>query len=269
MKKNDKRDGIWIPANLINNENLDWTNRALMSEIMSLSKLEKGCIASNEHFAQLLGIGRSSVSKRITNLEKLGIIITNNIYDNKRCVGRVIQLREEHPETTKSTSDKNHHKTISNADSGSTKNQGMVPTSEVTSSVEDDMVVPEGIDSGSQKKPNNTLNKTKNKIPENIPESRPDTSTDTGENSSISSQISSSPNKPVDEVALELAALSRADQKFYLNMLFKGYPNWESDLYKCSELNAFLKKNEKYYVYDDDSEGTHWNYCLIKAFYER
>ena len=81
MRKNDKRTGIWIPVELMNNKKLDWTDRVLMSEIMNLCKLEDGCIASNEHFAQLLGIGRSSVSKRVTYLEKIGMIVTNIIYE--------------------------------------------------------------------------------------------------------------------------------------------------------------------------------------------
>jgi len=272
VKKNCKRTGIWIPVELMNNEKLDWTNKVLMSEIMNLSKLENGCIASNEHFAQILGIERSAVSKRITFLEKVGMIMTNKIYERKRCVGRVIQLRTLKPEVRDCDSDKNHPESISTAGCGSTNELGIVPADTHSISKKDEKVVPEGIDSGSQGKPINTLNKKEKNILENIPESSSDTSRDTGEDSIFSSSLSSfssSPVKPVDEVELELAALSRQEQKVYLNMLFEGYPNWETDMYKCADLSTFLKRNEKYYVYDDDSEATHWNYCLIKVFYGR
>ena len=63
---NNNRKGLWVSYELITDEKLDWLNKILLSEIYSYSKLELGCIASNETFAKLLGIHKGNVSKRIT-----------------------------------------------------------------------------------------------------------------------------------------------------------------------------------------------------------
>ena len=71
-----KRKGIWISEELIYDHKLDWTNKVLLTEIVSLSKLENGCIASNNHFAKLLGLKNAdSASKRVTRLKNLGYIM--------------------------------------------------------------------------------------------------------------------------------------------------------------------------------------------------
>jgi hypothetical protein len=71
MKKS-KRKGIWIPVFILEDQRLDAANKIIMAEVSSLSKLKKGCYASDEHFVSLVGINRSSVNKRINKLEKLG-----------------------------------------------------------------------------------------------------------------------------------------------------------------------------------------------------
>jgi hypothetical protein len=243
MKKNDKRTGIWIPVELINNKKLDWTNKVLMSEIVNLNKLENGCIASNEHFAQLLGIERSSVSKRITYLEKVGMIVTKKIYERKRCVGRVIQFRSQQPESTKCASEENHADTIPTVDSGSTKNQGMFPTGENPSSEKNEKVVPERIDSSSQKKPINTLNKKEKDIIDNIPESRTDTSTDTGEKPDDFFSVFDNPKY---SVLKNPENLSRIEHKKMLNYIFYDRPKWEEELVRCEDLNIFFNRYSFY-----------------------
>lgn len=85
-----KREGIWIEQGLINDKTLDWTNKVLLAEIYSLSKLENGCIASDRYFGILLGIGRSSVNKRVNWLKGKGYIITINQYNKNGCIGRII-----------------------------------------------------------------------------------------------------------------------------------------------------------------------------------
>lgn len=61
----NNRKGLWVSYEIITDEKLDWLNKILLSEIYSYSKLELGCIASNETFAKLLGIHKGNVSKRI------------------------------------------------------------------------------------------------------------------------------------------------------------------------------------------------------------
>jgi hypothetical protein len=76
----ENRKGIWIPIEIIEDDNLDWLNKALLSEIISYSKLPLGCIASNEKFGELLHIHRGNVSKRISYLvenEYIKIIVVN------------------------------------------------------------------------------------------------------------------------------------------------------------------------------------------------
>jgi hypothetical protein len=82
--------GIWISDIHINDSKLDWINKVLLSEIISLSKLEKGCIASNETFANLLGIHKGNVSKRITYLIEEGYIKIKLIKKGEKRTLRVI-----------------------------------------------------------------------------------------------------------------------------------------------------------------------------------
>lgn len=46
----------------------------ILAEIEALSSLEKGCIAHNEHFAELLGVKKESVSRSINSLKEKGYI---------------------------------------------------------------------------------------------------------------------------------------------------------------------------------------------------
>ena len=88
-KKNQTK-GIWIPEEIKVDKKLDWTNKALLSEIYSLCELPDGCIASDNHFGKLLGIKRPSVNKRVNKLEELGYITAKNHYKGKLCIGRTI-----------------------------------------------------------------------------------------------------------------------------------------------------------------------------------
>jgi biotin operon repressor len=88
-KKNQSK-GIWIPEEIKTDKKLDWTNKALLSEIYSLCELPDGCIASDNHFGKLLGIGRTSVNKRVNKLENMGYITTQNHFRGNGCIGRSI-----------------------------------------------------------------------------------------------------------------------------------------------------------------------------------
>jgi biotin operon repressor len=88
-KKNQTK-GIWIPEEIKTDKKLDWANKALLSEIYSLCELPDGCIASDNHFGKLLGIGRTSANKRVNKLEEMGYITCKNHYKGKVCIGRSI-----------------------------------------------------------------------------------------------------------------------------------------------------------------------------------
>ncbi len=69
-----KSCGFWITMELYLDKNLTMAEKFLFTEIKSLSSLDKGCIATNQHFADLLQIKRESVSRSITRLKEKGYI---------------------------------------------------------------------------------------------------------------------------------------------------------------------------------------------------
>jgi biotin operon repressor len=125
--KNENRKGIWIPEEIINDNNLDWTNKALLTEIYSLCKLEDGCFKSDSRFGKLLGIGRTSVNKRVNWLKKKGYINTKNHHQDKLCIGRTI---------TKSSSVEKHTLVLEEDKGSSQTTQGVVLENDKDSSVE-------------------------------------------------------------------------------------------------------------------------------------
>lgn len=86
-----KNLGIFIPIELIQNDELDWLNKILLTEIISLSSLRKGCIASNQRLSDFLQIDKSSIHRRIKFLVDKDYITTENKYSGKKCIGRVIK----------------------------------------------------------------------------------------------------------------------------------------------------------------------------------
>lgn len=94
MSKKSKEEGIWIPKEILFNNNLDPTNKIILTKILSLHEKGNGCHASNNYFEKFLGISNSAVSKRISALEKSGLIKTEKIYDGKHCLGRIITKGE-------------------------------------------------------------------------------------------------------------------------------------------------------------------------------
>lgn len=123
-----KRKGIWISEELIYDHKLDWTNKVLLTEISFLCKLENGCIASNNHFAKLLGLKNAdSASKRVTRLKNLGYIITKNFTIEGLCIGRKITLCDSH---------KNNAVVPKTRRGSSTKSKGVVPSSQQGGSLE-------------------------------------------------------------------------------------------------------------------------------------
>lgn len=69
------RKGIWVPQFILEDKKLDWMNKVLYAEILSLHKLDSGCVASNQHFATLLGLKSTlTAMNRIHILEGLGYL---------------------------------------------------------------------------------------------------------------------------------------------------------------------------------------------------
>ena len=85
-----ERKGIWIPQSIMV-LNLNGNDKILLAEIYSLCEREDGCYASNNHFMKLLGYETpGAASKRISFLSDKGYIRTEDVYEKRRCVGRII-----------------------------------------------------------------------------------------------------------------------------------------------------------------------------------
>ena len=68
------KKGMWIPQELIDNQELDWINKILLAEIQSLSKLELGCIISNESLGEMVNLHPGNISRRISWLKDYGYV---------------------------------------------------------------------------------------------------------------------------------------------------------------------------------------------------
>jgi len=65
--------GIWIPKEIWFTQDINFQEKLLWAEIDSLDT-EKGCIASNEYFANFFNLSKTQVSLYISDLKKKGYI---------------------------------------------------------------------------------------------------------------------------------------------------------------------------------------------------
>lgn len=79
-----------IPASVRYCKNLKYPERLLYGEITSLINKEGYCFATNRYFAELYGVIKETVSRWISNLEKLGFIKVVLIRNEKK---QIIQRR--------------------------------------------------------------------------------------------------------------------------------------------------------------------------------
>ncbi|MGN1044015.1 MAG: helix-turn-helix domain-containing protein [Acutalibacteraceae bacterium] len=88
--------GIWIPKEICNLENLTWTEKIILSEILAFSK-QNECYANNEHFSKLLKIRKDSVSRAICKLVKQEYLISEIKYklDRKQVQQRILKLNKK------------------------------------------------------------------------------------------------------------------------------------------------------------------------------
>ena len=85
--------GFWVSLELLHDKNTTMQEKLLLVEISQLSMLDKGCIASNNHFAELLQVKKESISRSISSLENKGYI-TTKIKDGSRNHERVITINK-------------------------------------------------------------------------------------------------------------------------------------------------------------------------------
>ena len=91
VKQNRRFQGVWIPAELWLDENLQMPEILMLVEIQSLDRA-KGCTASNKYFADFFGKTPQRVSQIIKTLEKKGYISIEYDRQGKECKGRKITV---------------------------------------------------------------------------------------------------------------------------------------------------------------------------------
>ena len=72
--------GVWIPKEIWCQNDLNITEKIVLSVVSTLSEQDDGCFANNEYFAQLLNLSKGRVSKIINLLVKKGYLETNFSY---------------------------------------------------------------------------------------------------------------------------------------------------------------------------------------------
>ena len=65
---------VTVSIDIMHDVNLNQSQKFILAEIEQLSQLDKGCIASNQHFSDLIGITKENVSRNINELQAKGYI---------------------------------------------------------------------------------------------------------------------------------------------------------------------------------------------------
>ena len=82
---------IVLTHEMIRDESMTMQEKIIYMEILNLSSLEKGCIASNSHFEKCFGISKKSVSNTISSLIKKDLI-TSELRDRNHT--RILSIKD-------------------------------------------------------------------------------------------------------------------------------------------------------------------------------
>jgi DNA-binding transcriptional regulator PaaX len=89
--------GVWIPKEIWLSDQLSLIEKVLFVEIHSLDN-ERGCYASNRHFAEFFGISERQIRTYIASLKAKGFItvtIKNRNERVMRAAGKYARIRDE------------------------------------------------------------------------------------------------------------------------------------------------------------------------------
>jgi hypothetical protein len=84
--------GIWIPKEIWLSKELSLREKVMLAEIDSLEDEERGCYASNAHFAEFFGLSVKTVSEIINNLVKKGWIHYEMIKEGEQIIERRLRV---------------------------------------------------------------------------------------------------------------------------------------------------------------------------------
>lgn len=93
MERNFK--GVWIPKEIWNDKDLNWSEKLLFVEIDSLDN-DNGCYANNEYFSKFFNLSKDRISKLISSLKSKGYIDVKLIYKpgSKQIEKRIINVNK-------------------------------------------------------------------------------------------------------------------------------------------------------------------------------
>lgn len=84
-------NGVFIPNEILQNYNLTPNEKILYAEIFYLDRPDTHCFASNEFFANFLGISESGVKKCLSHLKQLGYIETISFDGRNRVLATTVK----------------------------------------------------------------------------------------------------------------------------------------------------------------------------------
>lgn len=118
--------GVWIPREIWESKEFSMTEKCLLIEIESLSKLEKGCFASNQTLGDHLGLSKKTVANLISGLAKRELLIVTLTYHpgTKIVDKRFIKLTDKF-KFIKAGIDRNKYKDNSNEPIPEKMNRGI------------------------------------------------------------------------------------------------------------------------------------------------
>lgn len=85
MEQEQQREvkGIWIPIDIWQNKELNWSEKILLLEIDSFTSQNKDCFFSDERIAEFLGINKTNANKTLASLIRKGYVIKTR-FDGRR-----------------------------------------------------------------------------------------------------------------------------------------------------------------------------------------
>jgi len=92
MEEKRQFKGVWIPGEVWLDNNLTLIEKCILTEIDSLEDSEKGCFASNNHFATFFNVSQSRISQILNILKDKQYIRIHYEYKGKEIVARHIYI---------------------------------------------------------------------------------------------------------------------------------------------------------------------------------
>lgn len=87
-------EGLWIPTNILSNQNLTANEKLVLSIIKALDK-GKGCYASNKYIAKLIGLEQRSMSKIIKSLKDKNCVEVDIEGYNERTIKYTFDIEQD------------------------------------------------------------------------------------------------------------------------------------------------------------------------------